>query len=273
MDLELTDKVAVVTGASKGIGLAVTRALVDEGAHVIAGARSTDSLEGIEGVTAVPVDLAAADGPALLVQQALEQHGRVDVLVNNVGGVRLRTEGFLGTSDDEFQWAMDMNFFAALRATRAAIVPMLEQGAGRSSTSPRSTPSSNRTPARSTTAPRRPRSSTSPRRSPRSSGRAASASTRSPPARSAPTCGSVSTAWRRRWRRPPASTPTRPARRSSRHRRLRDRALHDARGGGHARRHARLGAPRQRHRLELRDRRRTDQDDLSGDYSGIVLYR
>ena len=49
MDLGLTDKVAVVTGASKGIGLAVTRALVDEGAHVVAGARSSDSLDGIDG--------------------------------------------------------------------------------------------------------------------------------------------------------------------------------------------------------------------------------
>jgi len=130
MNLELADKVAVVTGASKGIGLAVTRALADEGALVVAGARSTGSLEGIEQVTAVPVDLAAADGPALLVHEALDAHGRVDVLVNNVGGVRLRLEGFLGTSDEEFQWAMDMNFFAALRATRAAIVPMLDQGAG-----------------------------------------------------------------------------------------------------------------------------------------------
>ena len=52
------------------------------------------------------------------------------MLVNNVGAVRLRMDGFLGTSDDEFAWAMEMNFFAALRATRAAIVHMLEQGGG-----------------------------------------------------------------------------------------------------------------------------------------------
>ena len=130
MDLELTDKVAVVTGASKGIGLAITRALADEGACVVAGARSTGSLDGIERVTAVPVDLATPDGPGQLVQHALGEHGRVDVLVNNVGAVRLRMDGFLGTSDDEFQWAMEMNFFSALRATRAAIVPMVEQGGG-----------------------------------------------------------------------------------------------------------------------------------------------
>jgi NAD(P)-dependent dehydrogenase (short-subunit alcohol dehydrogenase family) len=78
----------------------------------------------------VAVDLAAPEGPARLVQRAMAEHGRVDVLVNNVGGVRLRLEGFLGTSDDEFAWAMQLNFFSALRATRAAIVPMLERRSG-----------------------------------------------------------------------------------------------------------------------------------------------
>jgi NAD(P)-dependent dehydrogenase (short-subunit alcohol dehydrogenase family) len=130
MDLELSGKVAVVTGASKGIGLAITRALVDEGALVVAGARSTGALDGLEGVTAVPVDLAAPDGPALLVAHALDAHGRLDVLVNNVGAVRLRMEGFLGTSDEEFEWAMQLNFFSALRATRAAITHMAMAGGG-----------------------------------------------------------------------------------------------------------------------------------------------
>ncbi len=130
MDLELTGKVAVVTGASKGIGLAIVRALVAEGARVVAGARTTKSLEGLAGVTAVAVDLAAADGPKKLIERAVADHGRVDVLVNNVGAVRLRMEGFLGTSDEEFEWAMQMNFFSALRATRAAITQMLTQQGG-----------------------------------------------------------------------------------------------------------------------------------------------
>ena len=130
MDLELSGKVAVVTGASKGIGLAITRALADEGALVVAGARSTDALDGLEGVIGVPVDLASPDGPALLVGHALDAHGCLDVLVNNVGAVRLRMRGFLGTSDEEFEWAMQLNFFSALRATRAAIPPMVEAGSG-----------------------------------------------------------------------------------------------------------------------------------------------
>ena len=130
MDLELRDKVAVVTGASKGIGLAITRALVAEGASVVAGARSAESLEGIPGVVAVAVDLASPGGPARLVERAIAEHGRLDVLVNNVGGVKLRLKGFLGTSDEDFEWALRMNFFAALRATRAAITEMVKRGGG-----------------------------------------------------------------------------------------------------------------------------------------------
>jgi NAD(P)-dependent dehydrogenase (short-subunit alcohol dehydrogenase family) len=130
MDLKLRDKIAVVTGASKGIGLAITRALVEEGARVVAGARTVDSLRGMDRVTAVEVDLVSSSGPARLVQRALEEHRRVDVLVNNMGAVRLRLQGFLGTSDEEFEWAMQANFFSALRATRAAVTQMVKQGGG-----------------------------------------------------------------------------------------------------------------------------------------------
>jgi NAD(P)-dependent dehydrogenase (short-subunit alcohol dehydrogenase family) len=130
MDLQLQDKVAVVTGAGKGIGLAITKMLVDEGAYVVAASRTVETLEGLERVTPVAIDLIAPDAPGRLIQQAVDAHGRVDVLVNNVGAVRLRLEGFLGTSDEEFEWSLQMNFLTAVRATRAALGPMLEQGAG-----------------------------------------------------------------------------------------------------------------------------------------------
>ena len=130
MDLNLAGKVAVVTGAGKGIGMAATLALADEGAHVIAGSRTTGTLDGLKGVTPVAVDLTAADGPAQLIRRATEEHGRVDVLVNNVGAVRMRTEGFFGTSDEDFAWAMQMNFFIALRASRAALTDMVKNGSG-----------------------------------------------------------------------------------------------------------------------------------------------
>jgi NAD(P)-dependent dehydrogenase (short-subunit alcohol dehydrogenase family) len=130
MDLQLADKVVVVTAASKGIGLAVARAFAAEGARVVAGARTTDSLAGIERVTAVAVDLSLPEGPGRLVERALTDFGRVDVLVNNMGAVKLRLEGFFGTSDDQFDWSMRMNFFPALRATRAALTAMVKQGGG-----------------------------------------------------------------------------------------------------------------------------------------------
>jgi NAD(P)-dependent dehydrogenase (short-subunit alcohol dehydrogenase family) len=130
MDLELQGKVAVVTGAGKGIGLAATTALASEGALVVAGSLTTDTLDGLKGVTPVAVDLSLPDGPAHLIRRATEQHGRLDVLVNNVGAVRMRTEGFLGTSDEDFAWAMQMNFFIALRASRAALTAMVGQGSG-----------------------------------------------------------------------------------------------------------------------------------------------
>ena len=92
MDLELDGKIAVVTGASKGIGLAVAEALTAEGATVVAGARSVGGLAGLEGVTGFAVDLA--------------------------------------TSDADFEASLQINFFAALRATRSAVAAMIEQGGG-----------------------------------------------------------------------------------------------------------------------------------------------
>ena len=130
MDLGLTGKVAVVTGASKGIGLAVTRLLAAEGAEVFAGARTVDALAGTERVTAVAVDLVEPGGPERLVGEAVQRHGHLDVLVNNVGGVRLRLDGFLSTADEDFEASMQLNFFAALRATRAAVEAMFPRGEG-----------------------------------------------------------------------------------------------------------------------------------------------
>jgi NAD(P)-dependent dehydrogenase (short-subunit alcohol dehydrogenase family) len=130
MELQLHDSVAVVTGASKGIGLAVARELATEGARVIAAARTVDALSGIEGVSPFAVDLSDPAGPGRLIAHAIELHGRVDVLVNNVGAAHVRTEGFLGTTDADFQASMELNFFAALRATRAALTDMITRGHG-----------------------------------------------------------------------------------------------------------------------------------------------
>jgi NAD(P)-dependent dehydrogenase (short-subunit alcohol dehydrogenase family) len=130
VDLELSGKVAVVTGASKGIGLAIVRALAAEGAQVVAAARNVATLEKLERVTPVALDLASPAGPGQLIDRAMQAHGRVDVLVNNMGAVKLRLQGFLAITDEDFEWAMNMNFYTAVRAIRSALKPMLAQGGG-----------------------------------------------------------------------------------------------------------------------------------------------
>ena len=130
MNLNLGGKVAVVTGGSAGIGLAITRALVEEGAQVVAGARTVTSLDGLDGVTGVAVDLSGPEGPAQLVAHAVDEHGQVDVLVNNVGAARMRLDGFLATTDADFEWSLQINFLSAVRATRAALADMVKRQSG-----------------------------------------------------------------------------------------------------------------------------------------------
>jgi NAD(P)-dependent dehydrogenase (short-subunit alcohol dehydrogenase family) len=131
MDLGLNGKVAVVTGASKGIGLAVTRGLVDEGVHVVAGARKTsadlDSMVKSGSVEAVELDLSQPDAPAQLVALAGK---RIDILVNNVGAAPPRPEGFLHITDDQWMDTINLDLMAAVRATRSALPIMLEARSG-----------------------------------------------------------------------------------------------------------------------------------------------
>jgi NAD(P)-dependent dehydrogenase (short-subunit alcohol dehydrogenase family) len=133
MDLELKDTRAIVTGASKGIGLAVTEALVAEGATVVAGARSLSPALGdlVAGgrVRHVAVDLSTAEGPVELVARA-EADGPVDILVNNVGAVTPRLDGFLAVTDAEWEATLNLTLLAAVRATRAALPGMLAAGRG-----------------------------------------------------------------------------------------------------------------------------------------------
>jgi len=131
MDLGLAGKTAVVTGASKGIGLAVVRGLAGGGAHVIAGARESsaglDELARDGQVRTVVGDLAAPSGPARLVEAAGE---RIDILVNNVGGAPARTGGFLSITDEDWYATIELNLMAAVRTTRAALPAMIAAGGG-----------------------------------------------------------------------------------------------------------------------------------------------
>jgi NAD(P)-dependent dehydrogenase (short-subunit alcohol dehydrogenase family) len=133
MDLGLSGKVAVVTGASRGIGLAVTRTLVAEGMHVAAGARTGSAeLTGLahehpDRVRTVLVDLTEPDAPTRLVEEAVGAFGGLDVLVNNIGAVRPRTAGFLAVTDDDWAWSLGINLMPAVRATRAALPHLLDR--------------------------------------------------------------------------------------------------------------------------------------------------
>ena len=133
VDLGLKDKVAIVTGASKGIGLAITKALVAEGARVIAGARDVGgelrSLAEGSAVDAVSIDLATPAGPQALVAAA-QKYGGLDVIVNNVGAVALRLEGFASVTDDQWLSSLNLNFMAAVRITRAALPLLVQRGGG-----------------------------------------------------------------------------------------------------------------------------------------------
>ncbi|MEV1022987.1 SDR family oxidoreductase [Streptomyces sp. NPDC050264] len=135
-DLGLAGQRAVVTGAGRGIGLAVTEGLLAAGARVVAGTRNrTEALDALvekgAELTVVEVDLATPDGPGTLVAAAAELHGGLDVLVNNVGAVRPRVDGFLATTDADWDWTFTTNLMTAVRATRSALPHLIATGDGR----------------------------------------------------------------------------------------------------------------------------------------------
>jgi NAD(P)-dependent dehydrogenase (short-subunit alcohol dehydrogenase family) len=133
MDLQLAGKTAVVTGGSKGIGLAVVRTLLAEGMHVVSGSRTLTP--GLAETQAVPVqvDLSTPDGPAELIARAVAEFGGIDVLVNNVGigdtadvakGALLN---LIDLPDSAWEHTFNLHFYSALRASRAALPSLIER--------------------------------------------------------------------------------------------------------------------------------------------------
>jgi 3-oxoacyl-[acyl-carrier protein] reductase len=139
MDLGLRDKVAIITGSSRGLGLASAKALASEGCRVVLCARTEATLHaaarevsqlagGDDRVLAVAADLALADGVQTLIDRAVERFGGIDVLVNNLG--LARGAGLLDTSDAEWQEAFDQTLMPAVRASRLAVPHMQGRGGG-----------------------------------------------------------------------------------------------------------------------------------------------
>jgi 3-oxoacyl-[acyl-carrier protein] reductase len=119
MDLGLSDSVCLVTGSTGGIGLETARILRAEGATVVTTGRSGGD---------VRADLSRPGEPERVVGETVERHGRLDVLVNNVGYSEIRK--LEDVTDDVWQESFDLNLMSAVRATRAALPGMRERGSG-----------------------------------------------------------------------------------------------------------------------------------------------
>jgi 3-oxoacyl-[acyl-carrier protein] reductase len=134
--LDLRDKVAIVTGASRGIGRDVALMLAARGAHVIAAARGDHAADTVSAIAAAGgraeagsldvTDSAAVDA---LVTGALERHGRIDILVNNAGIAR--DQLLMRMKRDDWDQVIATNLTAAFACTQAVIKPMIKQRAGR----------------------------------------------------------------------------------------------------------------------------------------------
>jgi NAD(P)-dependent dehydrogenase (short-subunit alcohol dehydrogenase family) len=128
MDLQLAGKTAIVTGASRGIGLAIAEALAAEGVRVLGAARTmTPELDKVAAAT-VSADLSTHEGAKTVVAAAMSQLGGIDVLVNNVGVGDINVGGFLDTDDDQWRRLLDLNLFSAIWTTRAALPSLIERG-------------------------------------------------------------------------------------------------------------------------------------------------
>ena len=137
MDLGLTGKVAIVTGGSRGLGLAAATALAEEGTHVVICARGEEALkksaaaiqqQASANARIVPVaaDLSNEDGARKVIDAAIAQFGRVDVLINNIGTAK--GADLEATTDADWQEAIDQTLMPAVRMSRLAVPHMRKHG-------------------------------------------------------------------------------------------------------------------------------------------------
>lgn len=139
MDLGLSGKVAIITGSSRGLGLASGKALAAEGCHVCLSARGEAALAAAAAEVAaaaappaqvhtVAADLATDAGIRAVVEGTVARFGGIDVLVNNVA--LARGGDIVSTTDADWQEAFDQTLFPAIRATRLAVPSMRKRGGG-----------------------------------------------------------------------------------------------------------------------------------------------
>ena len=138
MDLGLEGKAAIVTGSSRGLGLASAKALAAEGCRICLCARGAEALEraaaevrairGTPQVVTVAADLSMPDGAEQVVHAALQAFGAIDILINNVGTAK--GTDIAATSDAEWQEAFDQTLYPAIRMSRLVVPHMRKQGSG-----------------------------------------------------------------------------------------------------------------------------------------------
>ncbi len=138
MNLNLTNKVAIVLAASKGLGKAIATSLSAEGAKVIIGSRDESELaktaaeiHGITGgeVIALPVDVSDGEAVNEFIEQAAAKFGRIDILLNNAGGPPFNK--FENFDDDAWQKAFELNLLSFARTSRLVLPHMQKTGSGR----------------------------------------------------------------------------------------------------------------------------------------------
>ncbi|MFX0095354.1 MAG: SDR family NAD(P)-dependent oxidoreductase, partial [Candidatus Hodarchaeota archaeon] len=138
MDLNLSNKVAIVAASSKGLGKAVALGLANEGANVVICARNPDILAITaqeiqestgQDILAVPTDLTKYSEVQRLVAKTIERFERLDILVTNCGGPPSGT--FLDFTDDDWRAALDLNLMSTIYLCKEAIPQMLKQKNGR----------------------------------------------------------------------------------------------------------------------------------------------
>ncbi len=129
LDLELDGRRALVTGGTKGVGAAVVDVLLEQGAKVIATARSAPDASR-DDVGYVAADITTATGCATVASAVLDRLGGIDILVNVVGGSAAPGGGFAALDDGEWSKALDLNLMPAVRLDRALLPSMIAQGSG-----------------------------------------------------------------------------------------------------------------------------------------------
>jgi 3-oxoacyl-[acyl-carrier protein] reductase len=136
MNLGLKGKVAIVTGSSRGIGKGIAGNLVEEGCHVVICARNGEALDlaakeissDNHKVKALQLDVMKDQDIKKLVNQTIKEYGRIDILVNNVGGNRRNP--FEKTKDEDWQFVLDINVMCHVKLCRLVIPYMKERKSG-----------------------------------------------------------------------------------------------------------------------------------------------